>query len=674
MWTFTVLRQREVWLLSVVAALGAGCGSASLPVEPVHPTQTDQTADSRHGIPIHRHDFRRSVDANEEPNDAGRPAEPAWVLDVEGNRVVVVTGAQELRWESTSETGAVEVLSKDPGIDSVHWRITLPSGTLWLRARRVDGVLAGRVAHGTDEPAPGPRWSGHVTGWNTGVFEGTRARVFRLQTATGELVTLRLDGDVNEGTAVGQWKRVGSTSRAWLAEAPQYDLSIARWDDGQLEFSTIGEPEPRTCHATLTSVAIHGSCLRGGAFIPFHGERIQLFSAGLLPKSPDELARWARTTREGLQVLMMGPDPRPTQMEVTSGPLMSPFPTLACWPSRDDAEDAFPSNYLRQELELAVTYRVGSENETAVRREHGWLLIPQEPAPPGGFPTVIAVNGHGMGSVAVIDPNDVMGWYGDAYARRGYVVFALDVSHRPIEDRWQLYTDVPNGDDPARGNAAHPAIRGRELDSDWEEDGERVADVMRAREYLSTLPSVDSARVSVTGISMGGEVTTWAAALDPGLWAANPIGYSPDTEVLRISGNHACYRWQHGDVDDYVSASDLHALIAPRPLLIETGIADRVFSRVATPFSGDLQVVNRSRTAWGSQAARLVHYLHPDEHRFRAGDSACGGAALGVTEPVARGPSALDPVSWQLDITTQVVAHDVFSWLASQRAETARSP
>ena len=673
-----MLRHREVWFVGLLAALGQGCGSPSLPVEAVNPTPTVQTIDAptaevtqTGSQRVDRPDEVKEV--KPEPTDAGRPVESTWVPAVDGERVTVLPEAPAQRWVSASEKGNVEVLPTAAGAAEVHWRVVLKNGVVWVRARVADGVLAGRIARGDREPPPGPDWSGHVTGWNAGVFETSPSRVFRLQTDTGEIVTLRLDGDAAQGTAVGQWKRVGSTSQAWLDEAPQHELSISRWDDAQLDFSTVGEPKPRTCQARVTAVAIQGSCETDGVVVPFRGERIQVLSAGLLPKSPREQERWARSTRAALELLTMGPDPRPTQVEVTTGPVMSPFPTLACWPSRDDALEDWPSNDLRQELQLAVTYRVGSGAETAVRLQHGWLLIPQGLPPQGGFPAVIAVNGHGMSSVSVIDPNDALGWYGDAYVRRGYVVFALDVSHRPVQDRWQLYTDVPNGDDPARGNAAHPAIRGSALDSDWEEQGERVADVMRAREYLSTLPYVDRAHVSVTGISMGGEVTTWAAALDPELWGANPIGYSPDTEVLRISGNHACYRWQHGDVDDYVSASDLHALIAPRRLLIETGIADRVFSRVATPFSGDLQVVSRSRTAWGSQAQRLVHYLHPDEHRFRAGDSACGVAPLGVTEPIAHGPSALDPMRWQLDATTQVVAHDVFSWLTTQRAELPRT-
>lgn len=44
--------------------------------------------------------------------------------------------------------------------------------------------------------------------------------------------------------------------------------------------------------------------------------------------------------------------------------------------------------------------------------------------------------------------------------------------------------------------------------SDWEEDGERSWDVMRALDYLLSLKYVDAKCVLITGLSMGGEITT----------------------------------------------------------------------------------------------------------------------------------------------------------------------
>jgi hypothetical protein len=50
----------------------------------------------------------------------------------------------------------------------------------------------------------------------------------------------------------------------------------------------------------------------------------------------------------------------------------------------------------------------------------------------------------------------------------------------------------------------HSSIRPDGLESsDWEQDGERVWDAMRALDYLISLPFVDSKNVVVTGLSMG---------------------------------------------------------------------------------------------------------------------------------------------------------------------------
>src|SRR5262249_49593693 len=134
------------------------------------------------------------------------------------------------------------------------------------------------------------------------------------------------------------------------------------------------------------------------------------------------------------------------------------------------------------------------------RRIHGWYAVPMGEPPPGGRPAVMALNGHTGSAAATMNPDNEYFWYGDAYARRGYAVLAIDIGHRPLADRRGLYDLYLDGDDVAGGNGLHPAIRSPDMDSDWVEDGERLWDIERGLDWLLAQPGVDSGRVIVSGI------------------------------------------------------------------------------------------------------------------------------------------------------------------------------
>lgn len=206
---------------------------------------------------------------------------------------------------------------------------------------------------------------------------------------------------------------------------------------------------------------------------------------------------------------------------------------------------------------------------------------------------------------------DSIYWYRDAYARRGFVVLAVDISHRndsplygPNSPRYGPDYWSPWGDDPSHGNGPHASIKPDELDStDWEENGERVWDAMQALEYLISLPFVDSKNVIVTGLSMGGEIATIVGALDTRVSVVVASGWSPDTGVFYNTG-HKCSNWVYADNREYLDTSDFHALIAPRPLIIQTGREDHVWSLVRPFFSADKVVARRSRVAYGKDTKK----------------------------------------------------------------------
>lgn len=618
--------------------------------------------------------------APESPFDAGTPLEltevptfeeRTWFLSIDREPFVLTLPTSAEEAGSLSDwTQQVEPVTDVTGPDasgSLRFRTVRHGSVAWFSVRVAAGVLAGRWAHSDALPTDSKLFTGHVTGWNLRAFERVPNRVYRLQLEGGDLVTLRLDGLFDEGALAGRWKRYGSVANGRGDESDEFDLEVTEWAPPTITFRIVGDRLERSCEANLESATITGSCSTAmGSIERFTGERTELLGFGLHAKSAEARADWQIRTRQAIELLAMSGRPEATELRLVSvGPALPPRAVLTCLAQRDDELAQHPASYTRQELELDARY-VNAEGLEHVRRIHGWLLVPTTPAPPGGFPAMVALNGHSGSALMLTDPDSDGYWYGEAFARRGYVVFAVDVSHRPLSQRALVYTNYLSGDAEADGNGNHPAITFGASDSDWEEEGERAADAINARTFLAKEGFVDAARIGVMGLSMGGTVTTWAAALDPSFAVAIPAGYAPDTDVLRISGNHPCFMWQHADSTTYFSTSDLHALIAPRRLLIETGARDWVFSTTSTPFSQDLQVARRSREAWAPErGVGFVHYLHDDFHHFHVGGvPSCGaGGATGVTAPLLPAPTAQEPLAWQTTASTQVVAADLFSWL-----------
>jgi hypothetical protein len=349
---------------------------------------------------------------------------------------------------------------------------------------------------------------------------------------------------------------------------------------------------------------------------------------------------------------MMAGNPSPTKVSVTTSVASLPQPSVKPSPDRDDNLESWPADYRVTDLVFDYTLRNPYGGAPISRQSHAKLAIPTGPPPPGGFHAVLALNGHFGSAQAIFNPDDLYFWYGDAYARRGYVVLAVDVSHRPVEDRRGLYPEITGGDDPANGNGPHPAIKAAGFDSDFEEDGERAWDAMRALDHLLTLPFVNRQHVLVTGMSLGAEITTVVGALDPRLAAVVPSEFSPDLGVLYWHGNHPCWEWLNANIRDYIDVSDLQSLVAPRPLIVESGKIDFIFSGRPEPFATDKEVLRRTRAAYADTPDRLLHYLHYDGHHYHVGDIEPGKGALGICVPLEDEPQENPSEDWEDDAST----------------------
>jgi pimeloyl-ACP methyl ester carboxylesterase len=142
-----------------------------------------------------------------------------------------------------------------------------------------------------------------------------------------------------------------------------------------------------------------------------------------------------------------------------------------------------------------------------VSRENSKLLIEAEPGlhiaadlsgttPPRPSPAIIYINPAGRSS----DPDAVRKLVADgnivlAVDPRGWGESAPPPQTRGYSNEWQM--------------AQRAMLIGKPL------PGMQTFDVLRAFDYLASLPEVDPKRISVTGVGVGGPVALFAAALEP---------------------------------------------------------------------------------------------------------------------------------------------------------------
>lgn len=139
--------------------------------------------------------------------------------------------------------------------------------------------------------------------------------------------------------------------------------------------------------------------------------------------------------------------------------------------------------------------------------------------------------------------------------------------------------------------------------------GMMVYDSLRAVDYLTTRPDVDSQRIATLGMSMGSTMAWWLAALDERIKVTVDICCLTEFyTLLRKKGldNHGIYYYVPGLLKHFTTA-DINALIAPRAHLALAGVQDPL-----TPIDGlDIieEELNRVYSQQGvSEKWRLLRY------------------------------------------------------------------
>jgi len=108
--------------------------------------------------------------------------------------------------------------------------------------------------------------------------------------------------------------------------------------------------------------------------------------------------------------------------------------------------------------------------------------------------------------------------------------------------------------------------------------GVEVWNAIRALDYLETRPEVDKKHIGLTGISGGGAMTWYTAAVDERITAAAPVcstfTHGSQAEHWLAKGQCDCIYYHNTYMWDFPIVA---ALIAPRPLLILSGQRDSIF-------------------------------------------------------------------------------------------------
>ena len=278
-----------------------------------------------------------------------------------------------------------------------------------------------------------------------------------------------------------------------------------------------------------------------------------------------------------------------------------------------------------------VTGRVKADGHTRVRalleteadvRMPMYILLPDGMAPGEKRPCVIAPHGHNGGgkeSVAGVRDRPAIGRQIDTYhgdyglqlVREGYVVFCPDArgSGERREEREQGDADekLLACSDNALSFAA--VSLGRSLLGMW------TWDLMRLIDYIGTLDACDADAVACCGFSGGGLQTLWLAALDDRVKCAVISGYfhSFRDALLRTNFcgcNFVPHLWETAEL------GDMAALVAPRPLLIESGSRDPLSGpRGLTDVSEQLETVKRAYALFGREEC-LHHYVFDGPHIY----------------------------------------------------------
>lgn len=251
-----------------------------------------------------------------------------------------------------------------------------------------------------------------------------------------------------------------------------------------------------------------------------------------------------------------------------------------------------------------------------------YVLYPSRLKKNGTHPAIICSHGHGAFGKAPVagmrgtpelaaNIEDHNYDYGLQMARRGFLTICPDL--RVFGERSDLRRDG-SPPYPGRDNCNVQYLRGGMLGIYTLTLN--VFDMMRTVDYLETRPEVDAKRIGLMGLSQGGTMTTFTAALEPRIAAADIIGYVNSWCRFGARDGNFCGSQIVPEIFRWFDTSDIAGLIAPRPLLVEMGVHDGCFNFEAM-LAGYREVEKIYRAAGASD--KIDADIHPGGHAFAGG-------------------------------------------------------
>lgn len=236
-----------------------------------------------------------------------------------------------------------------------------------------------------------------------------------------------------------------------------------------------------------------------------------------------------------------------------------------------------------------------------------YLLVPKDRiAAPAGT-AVLAVHGHGPGKEMICGlTGPTHEHYALQIVRMGHVVLAPDL--RCFGER----------QDPQWDPSQH------KYDCDWNLVAATMADKVplaqnlwdlhRSIDVLVGHPFVDPGRIAVAGFSYGATMSLFCAATDARVRAAVVSGYLSSWRVAHTVPWNMCGSQILPGQLGRLEHLDVASLVAPRPLLVESGTADILF-----PAGTARETVRRLRVVYGALGADpdlVLHDVFEGDHRW----------------------------------------------------------